>query len=239
MQLHSQQQQQQQQCVITTKSDRGINRFLILALQVVLLLHSAANASATKNSEVTTITQTSKNTYHVPLSVQQELKDTIYNTRNNLRNQHLHYQQQAKAMKTPIIQQEDLPIKDPQSKWQSLNPEVEFIPAEGVDPRLVRRFLEQGNDEYAAQEEEEEEHVVNSAWASIYKTETFAYGNEEYDEYQQAWRLLGFIIDCNPMVDDDYYANEGGGSGDQGTEDGCARYVLWAAVSLHILIFLS
>jgi hypothetical protein len=48
----------------------------------------------------------------------------------------------------------------------------------------------------------------------------------EYDEYQQAWRLLGFMIDCNSADDDD----GGSGSGSQDTtDDGCARYVLWAA----------
>eukprot|EP00957_Ditylum_brightwellii_P182468 13900164-Ditylum_brightwellii.AAC.1 len=46
---------------------------------------------------------------------------------------------------------------------------------------------------------------------------------------------MGFIVDCNPMDDDDYY-NQNGGSND-GTADGCARYVLWAAVSEMALIF--
>jgi len=59
-----------------------------------------------------------------------------------------------------------------------------------------------------------------------YSVQPFVEGMSEYDEYQQAWRLLGFMIDCNGASDDD--ENSGSGSEDT-TEDGCARYVLWAA----------
>ena len=128
----------------------------------------------------------------------------------------------------PLIQEEDLPMDNANEKWQSLNEGVEFIPADGVDPQVVRRFLEQGN--YG----EEEESSGMSGMEDIYDVEPFAYGVDEYDEYQQAWRLMGFIVDCNSRVDDDYYQNDGSGSGDQGTEDGCSRYVLWAAVSLKL-----
>lgn len=58
-----------------------------------------------------------------------------------------------------------------------------------------------------------------------YSAQPFVEGMSEYDEYQQAWRLLGFMIDCNSVDDDDA---SGSGSEDV-TEDGCARYVLWAA----------
>jgi len=110
-------------------------------------------------------------------------------------------------MPPPLVRREDVPIDE--EKWQSLNQDVEFIPSEGIDPHILQRFLS-----------------GTGSWTDIYQSENFAYGGDEYDEYQQAWRLLGFIIDCNPMVDDDYYAQ---GSGDEVTEDGCARYVLWAA----------
>ena len=126
----------------------------------------------------------------------------------------------------PLIHDEDLPMDNAEEKWQSLNENVEFIPADGVDPRLVHRFLEQGN-----YDQDEADDGRMSGMEDIYDVEPFAYGVDEYDEYQQAWRLMGFIVDCNPMVDDDYYRNGGSGSGDEGTEDGCARYVLWAAVS--------
>ena len=81
-----------------------------------------------------------------------------------------------------------------------------------------------------------------SASSSIYKLSPFVEGESEYDEYQQAWRLLGFMIDCddeitNWMTDDWYQQNgENRGSGDQGTGEGCNRYVMWAAVRFIVWI---
>jgi hypothetical protein len=63
----------------------------------------------------------------------------------------------------------------------------------------------------------------------VYKVQPFADGIGEYDEYQQAWRFLGFMVDCNAKTSDD---DDGSGSGDSGTGDGCKRYLLWAAVSI-------
>lgn len=68
----------------------------------------------------------------------------------------------------------------------------------------------------------------------VYKVQPFADGIGEYDEYQQAWRFLGFMVDCNTRQSDDDGNNNGGGSGswDGGTGEGCKRYLLWAAVSM-------
>ena len=193
----------------------------VAALQLVVLADAATETSPARG-----ITQTSQNTYTIRGAQAEQLKATIYNSQN--RQQQLH--------NPPIMRAEDIPIADQEQKWKSLNEDVEFIPAEGIDPQILRRFLEQNDENDAAEyyatadEEEDSGSGASSKMKAIYNVESFAYGGVEYDEYQQAWRLLGFIIDCNPMVDDDYYANEGG-SGDQGTEDGCARYVLWAAVS--------
>ena len=51
-----------------------------------------------------------------------------------------------------------------------------------------------------------------------------------YDEYSQAWRLLGFYNDCDSPISCD------GGAAVQYDENGnavreCARFILWAAVS--------
>lgn len=63
--------------------------------------------------------------------------------------------------------------------------------------------------------------------------------NQEWDDYQQAWRMLGFFVDCDDdshwHYDDDYnaaqYNNNQHDSGDdeEYTDVGCPRYVLWAA----------
>ena len=129
----------------------------------------------------------------------------------------------------PLMHDEDLPIVNAGEKWKSLNQDVDFVPADGIDPQMVSRFLEQGN--YYEEEVTTDDNRMKGM-DYIYDNQPFAYGDGDYDEYQQAWRLLGFIVDCNPMVDDDYYDQ---GSGDSGTEDGCARYVLWAAVSFSNL----
>lgn len=70
-------------------------------------------------------------------------------------------------------------------------------------------------------------------YQNIYRVQPFAEGISEYDEYQQAWRFLGFMVDCNASTDDDNNHEGGGGSGswDGGTGEGCQRYLLWAAVS--------
>jgi hypothetical protein len=109
-----------------------------------------------------------------------------------------------------FIRQSDL-LHD---KWVSLQRNVEFLPAttEGRIPYLDGRKLQS-----------------SSSYSSPYSVQPFVETESEYDEYQQAWRYLGFMIDCNDYTytgdDDD------GGSGDGGTGEGCHRYVLWAAVS--------
>ena len=108
------------------------------------------------------------------------------------------------------------------SQWLSISEGVEFMPNTNLPPlpKSSRgRKLEM----------EDGEESTTGAWEEYdpYSVQPFVEGMSEYDEYQQAWRLLGFMIDCNSVDDDD-----GSGSGSQDvTEDGCARYVLWAAVS--------
>ena len=58
-----------------------------------------------------------------------------------------------------------------------------------------------------------------------------------YDGYQQAWRYLGWYVDCNGGSSR-YYDRSGGGShsgsGDQQVygNNFCQRYLMWAAVSI-------
>ena len=113
-------------------------------------------------------------------------------------------------------------------QWMSVSEDVEFMQNTNLPP-LPRspkiRKLETGEGD----EEGEEEGSTTGAWEEHdpYSVQPFVEGMSEYDEYQQAWRLLGFMIDCNSADDDDA---SGSGSEDV-TEDGCARYVIWAAVS--------
>jgi hypothetical protein len=50
--------------------------------------------------------------------------------------------------------------------------------------------------------------------------------SQEYDKWQQAYRMLGGYIDC------DHSQGEGSGSGDNnnGDDTACSRWMIWAAV---------
>ena len=82
------------------------------------------------------------------------------------------------------------------------------------------------------EETEESETDQNREDNPQYRVQPFVEGVSDYDEYQQAWRLLGFMIDCDDTwMNDDNYNGGGGSQDDNDTGLGCARYVIWAAVS--------
>jgi hypothetical protein len=134
--------------------------------------------------------------------------------------------------------------------WISLHPDIEFLSAApdlGGIPfasqmadeqfsqhqRRRRRKLE-GEDEEDGEEETSSSSSTKTEDNSQYRVQPFVEGVSDYDAYQQAWRLLGFMIDCNTIQS--VYSNNNNNnndkhSGDSGTGEGCTRYVLWAAVS--------
>lgn len=102
--------------------------------------------------------------------------------------------------------------KSRENDWVSLDQDTEFLPADvsgAAFSSSVARQLASSTNTY-----------------NPYASQAFVDGAYEYNGYQQAWRYLGFMIDCD---------NNGGSnqddhkSGDQGTGEGCSRYVLWAA----------
>lgn len=116
----------------------------------------------------------------------------------------------------------------------SVSKETEFLPADNLPESLkkaarksARRNL--GEDDVFDDNFLNDDQSAAGAWEEYnpFSVQPFVEGISEYDEYQQAWRMLGFMIDCNTVTDDDEQGSHA--SGDQGTEDGCARYVLWAA----------
>lgn len=132
----------------------------------------------------------------------------------------------------------------PELQWTSLNPTMEYLPAASV---RRRRHLEEaeGNNGAAAaanlqyyyedlrdQLEEDPSLLLNNP----YRVQPFTSGVNDYDEYQQAWRMLGFMIDCDVRDGDEWSdgaqqshsRDDGDGSV---SSDGCARFILWAAVS--------
>lgn len=139
--------------------------------------------------------------------------------------------------------------------WISLHPGVEFLSAspdlggipfasQVADQQFPQKQRNRRRRLESADEEEEEEEETSSSTStktednSQYRVQPFVEGVSDYDAYQQAWRLLGFMIDCN-TVQSVYNNNNNNNnekhSGDSGTGEGCTRYVLWAAVSLVIV----
>lgn len=110
-------------------------------------------------------------------------------------------------------------LPDTGEPWSSMENGFEFQPAAELSPLA-------------------EHHLRRLTWfnnkhggdASAYQASTYFVDTRDtnYDEYAQAWRALGFYIDCdaNQQQQDD-----GGGSS-------CQRYMLWAAVSsLAVLLY--
>ena len=140
-------------------------------------------------------------------------------------------------------------------QWISLHPGVEFLSSsEIVDTGLhvasqmaQEQFpLAQPRRRLQDDEEEEEDEEASSSSStktednSQYRVQPFVDGVSDYDAYQQAWRLLGFMIDCN-NIQNSYSNNNNNNnqhSGDNsGTGEGCTRYVLWAAVRSFQCLF--
>lgn len=102
-------------------------------------------------------------------------------------------------------------------EWISLDERTEFLPASSVEQPLLRqaqrRFLAY--------------------------TDNFVDSDTYYDEYSQAWRVLGWYIDCQANQNDHHDRRKTRHlEGDDGYDDDgyevnayCQRYILWAAVS--------
>jgi hypothetical protein len=115
-----------------------------------------------------------------------------------------------------------------------------------------RRMIEQSQREFFQQQKEsrhhqqswrrnveevveEEEYVDESTINTMYNSQPFVEGVSDYDEYQQAWRLLGFMIDCDAVGDDDVDSHDNkNNNGGQRSADGCGRFLIWAAVRFFV-----
>lgn len=84
---------------------------------------------------------------------------------------------------------------------------------------------------------EEEMEVLREAHPSLRKlgwgsnsdnTIQYADPGDDYDMWQQAYRMLGGFIDCDNNKGD---GSHDSGDGDGGDEEACSRWMLWASVS--------
>lgn len=131
-----------------------------------------------------------------------------------------------------LLNKNDIP--DSGRDWISFANGVEFQPGADTDVRLenLRRHLGYSSTT-----------TTNNGQAM---QQPYVDGSETYyDEYAQAWRALGWYIDCSSCGGDDHNNNndnanglgscvgagEGGGGGNNNDNTaGCQRYLLWAAV---------
>ena len=108
--------------------------------------------------------------------------------------------------------------------WITLDNGIEFQAARGVHPPM----------DYVRKLSASSKEFETNSYAEI-----FVDGTEtHYDEYAQAWRALGFYIDCDAQNYDYYYYDNRDNykdgqnqADDKENKIGCQRFLLWAAVS--------
>ena len=78
---------------------------------------------------------------------------------------------------------------------------------------------------------EEHPSLRNLGWGNSKKDYAVQYADpgEDYDMWQQAYRMLGGFIDCDHKKDEGGSHDEGGG--EDGDGNACSRWMMWAAVS--------
>ena len=100
--------------------------------------------------------------------------------------------------------------------WVTLDNGYQFQPAEDMNPPMeyVRKLTSKSSSSTGFEDNPFAEIFVDG-------TET------HYDQYAQAWRALGFYIDCDACADGGNNIND---CVNQQNKGGCQRYLLWAAV---------
>jgi hypothetical protein len=134
------------------------------------------------------------------------------------------------------MQLNDIDMPDTGEHWSTLQNGVEFQPGNNLSPLAqehLRRLTTTNNDESDFTPSEYEKIFVDGM-------ETY------YAEYAQAWRALGFYIDCDYCDPDkgcwwqtaNGNSNNNNNNNDNNGDDdhdqpvmGCQRFMLWAAVS--------
>lgn len=122
---------------------------------------------------------------------------------------------------------------DTGEEWKSIHETLEFQISSDFDhedekmKNTLRLLLEGDQDSMPAKRR------MDYDYSAYSDTAIFLDGQETYYEaYSQAWRYMGFYVDCNPSSYGDRRRLEDG----SGT---CQRYLLWAAVSLFSLFIIT
>jgi hypothetical protein len=106
-------------------------------------------------------------------------------------------------------------------EWMTLDNGIEFQPSEDFDYN------------FELLDETAHNHHRHLSQRATYDSQFVDGAGAYYNDYAQAWRLLGFYIDCNAPFNN---VNECSGNyqqnnGHDDKEAPCQRFLLWAAVS--------
>jgi hypothetical protein len=174
--------------------------------------------------------------------------------------------EESKGGSNGFLRKSDYPFltstNNENNKWTSVSHTVEYLPAdESVDYRRLygqydtneqnrnqQQVVEDDLDEtntrrsnvYYPNRELNEDTDSKSRYYgnSRYDKQPFVEGDTEYSSYQQAWRMLGFMIDCDADTSYSYNNRKNNhnsqDNGDYMTGQGCQRYVVWAAVCIDL-----
>jgi hypothetical protein len=115
-----------------------------------------------------------------------------------------------------VLKKTDLPSSG--KEWVTLDNGVEFQAGADIDPRL--------------------DHVRKLWSKNTQDGELFVDGTETYyDENSQAWRLLGFYVDCDHCADENNVNYNQAYCIQEGAQQTCQRFLMWAAVSNNVVYF--
>ena len=106
------------------------------------------------------------------------------------------------AQSMPYVRTKDLQgVADPENaKWISMSKDIDFLPVDDL-PKKKRPSKRARSLENEEEEEDDAEYYADEdgdgtgEWEKYnpYSVQPFVEGMGDYDEYQQAWRLLGFM----------------------------------------------
>jgi hypothetical protein len=102
-------------------------------------------------------------------------------------------------------------------EWTTLQNGMEFQPSANLSPLAQYHLRRLTTDE---------DFQVNS-FQKIFIDGTETY----YDEYAQAWRVLGWYIDCDFVAENNDNDSNDNDNDNDNEGSGCQRFLLWAAVS--------
>jgi len=128
-------------------------------------------------------------------------------------------------------------IPDTGREWITLENGVEFQPADGMDLSMIDDEVLMEQQEQQLRSRRELSNMLSSSRNSHsgYANQFVDGSGTYYNDYAQAWRLLGFFTDCNAPLNNVNECYGDGGNYDGHDKDGesppCQRMLLWAAVS--------